>query len=208
MGECKVKGCERASLTRGWCSAHYSRVIRNGDDGAEIPLLGVALTPQQRLDAKSTIVPFCGCQLWFGASVPSGYGVSHYEGRQQYAHRVAWQLKHGPIPDGLLVLHVCDMPACINVNHLFLGTDADNMADKMAKGRWKGGAPKGDRNPMYGRRGVNTGERSTNHKLTQKQVDEIRSTYKRGVTRQVDIAERFGINQAHVSSIIRGVVWP
>lgn len=208
MTACKVDGCDRESHTRGWCSTHYRRVMRRGDDGASIAFMGLAKTPEQRLEEKSTMVPFCGCRLWFGASVPAGYGVIHYEGRQQYAHRVAWQMMHGPIPKGMLILHECDMPSCINAKHLFLGTDADNMADKMRKGRWKGGPPKGDRNPMYGRRGVNTGERSTNHKLTQKQVDEIRSTYKRGVTRQVDIAERFGINQSHVSSIIRGVVWP
>lgn len=140
MTACKVQGCECAAHTRGWCATHYRRVMRRGDDAASTPFAGLAKTPAQRMDDKSTLVPFSGCKLWFGASVPAGYGVMYYEGRQQYTHRVAWQLTHGAIPPGLLVLHECDTPACINAKHLFLGTDADNMADKMRKGRWKGGA--------------------------------------------------------------------
>ena len=207
MSECKVQGCNRISHTRGWCAAHYRRVMRHGDDAAAIPLMGKAKTPRQRLEEKSTRVPLCGCQLWFGACVPAGYGVTHYDGRQQYAHRVAWQLEKGAIPPGILVLHTCDMPACINVNHLFLGTGADNMADKMSKGRWKGGAPTGDKNPMRIHKRISAGERNGNAKLSQRQIEEIRASYKRGITRQVDIARKFGVNQTQVSSIIRRTSW-
>ena len=139
MTTCKVDGCGRESHTRGWCATHYRRVMRRGDAGAGVPFMGLAKTPTQRLEERSTLVPFCGCRLWFGAGEQDGYGVIYYEGRTQNAHRVAWQLAHGAIPEGLQVLHECDTPACINVKHLFLGTAADNMADKMKKGRWKGG---------------------------------------------------------------------
>jgi hypothetical protein len=64
-----------------------------------------------------------------------GYGSIYADGRLQKAHRVVWQVEHGPIPDGLHVLHQCDNPPCCNPAHLFLGTHADNMADKIAKGR-------------------------------------------------------------------------
>jgi hypothetical protein len=83
-----------------------------------------------------------GCVLW-GKSVKSGWhgqiaigGSSRRKGfRMLVASRVAWELAHGPIPDGLSILHSCDNPACVNVEHLFLGTQTDNVADMVAKGR-------------------------------------------------------------------------
>jgi hypothetical protein len=70
-----------------------------------------------------------------GARSDTGYGRVTHEGKQWAAHRLAWTLAHGPIPDGMLVLHHCDNRACWNVEHLFLGSQADNMADMVAKGR-------------------------------------------------------------------------
>ncbi len=78
------------------------------------------------------------CWLWMGSKRKSGYGHFRYMGRLQSAHRVAWQLAFGPIPAGMNVLHRCDNPSCVRPDHLFLGTQADNMADKMAKKRYKG----------------------------------------------------------------------
>lgn len=75
------------------------------------------------------------CWLWTGARARKDYGAVRFQGRQQPAHRVAWQLTFGPIPGGLFVLHHCDNPPCVRPDHLFLGTQADNMADKVAKGR-------------------------------------------------------------------------
>lgn len=78
-----------------------------------------------------------GCWLWTGTLWPNGYGqcASGTRSRNDYAHRMAWKLTNGPIPDGLNVLHRCDNPPCCRPDHLFLGTDADNVADKVAKGR-------------------------------------------------------------------------
>lgn len=75
------------------------------------------------------------CWLWIGANGVFGYGQFRHEGRKQQAHRVSYQLFIGPIPPGLLVLHKCDVPACVNPHHLFVGTDADNVHDMMKKGR-------------------------------------------------------------------------
>ncbi len=93
-----------------------------------------------------------GCILWTGSvisrSVNCDYGViqaRRWRGRRKLAHRVAYELMVGPIPDGLHVLHRCDNPRCINPVHLFLGTQADNNADKDAKGRHR--APKGEDHP-------------------------------------------------------------
>ena len=78
------------------------------------------------------------CLLWTGATNEKGYGVIGAGARGAgvlKVHRVAWELARGPIPEGLFVLHRCDIPACCNVAHLFLGTNADNVADMIAKGR-------------------------------------------------------------------------
>ena len=161
---------------------------------------------QPRLDAKSAPVPFVGCRLWYGPSVPRGYGVLSVDGRQVYTHRAAWQQARGPIPAGLFVLHECDTPACINPDHLFLGTAKENMEDMQAKGRGHYPGASGHRNAMRRNPGLLSGERNGSAKLTRSQVDEIRARYAAG-ERQVELAAAFGIRQCTVSSIIRRETW-
>lgn len=81
-----------------------------------------------------------GCLLWRGSLNEKGYGQIAVEpGKPGLTHRVAWEIYRGPIPNGLCVLHRCDIPACCNPEHLFLGTKADNNADMIAKGRARQG---------------------------------------------------------------------
>lgn len=89
------------------------------------------------------------CWLWTGVTRGMGYGMvalRRVDGKQprEMAHRLSWQLANGPIPDGLLVLHRCDVPACVNPEHLFLGTTKDNAQDALRKGRLR---PRGQMSP-------------------------------------------------------------
>jgi hypothetical protein len=89
--------------------------------------------------------PNSGCWLWEGATNGTGHGrigwrrggVSYFA----YVHRLAWEQANGPVPDGISVLHRCDVRACCNPEHLFLGTQQDNVRDMHAKGRYKFGGP-------------------------------------------------------------------
>jgi len=99
-------------------------------------------------------------------------------------------LTNGPIPDGMQVLHRCDNPPCCNPAHLFLGTQADNIADMIAKRR--GGAV--------------SGEAHYRAKLTADQVSAIRARYAAGET-QVALAREFGVSQTNISRIVRGTTW-
>lgn len=106
------------------------------------------------------------------------------------AHRVSYELHFGKIPKGLCVCHRCDNPPCVNPAHLFLGTIADNNADRESKGR--GSDKRGIKNPKA--------------KLNYKLACKIRKQYAGGLSQQ-KIADRFEIAQAHVSRIIRGKLW-
>lgn len=89
----------------------------------------------ERFEAKVYAEPSCGCWLWGGSLDGDGYGMFRSKGRVERSHRVAWQLYRGEIPPGICVLHRCDNPTCVNLDHLFLGTKADNAWDRAKKGR-------------------------------------------------------------------------
>jgi hypothetical protein len=129
-----------------------------------------------------------------GGTSLSGYGYVQRNMRRYLAHRIAFELTFGPIPDGLFVCHHCDNPPCVNPAHLFVGTQAENMADMAAKGRHRS-------------RGGQNGERHPQAKLTDAQVDTIRVLLT-GPESTRQIAERYGVSRSLISKIQTGAVRP
>lgn len=133
-----------------------------------------------------------GCIEFQGCRDAKGYGRTWNAGKHIRAHRLAWELAHGPIPDGLQVCHHCDNPPCCNPEHLFLGTNADNMADARAKGR----LPDMPR-PM----GV------THHhaKLNPDTVREIRERGRSyGIKR---LAQEYGVSRRAIQGVLNRTTW-
>lgn len=131
------------------------------------------------------------CWIWTGARYTGGYGLMFLEGRRVLAHRFAYELLHGPVPEGMCVLHSCNVRVCVNQAHLRLGTDLDNAKQREADGRGK--QPRG--------------EQHGNHKLTEVQVLEIRALYAMGEWSRDRLGERFGVHPESVSNIIRNKTW-
>ena len=102
------------------------------------------MTVHPYIDKRSIPEPNTGCWLWERAVDKDGYGAARHDGRGIRAHRMSYLVHTGPIPPGMLVCHRCDVPACVNPDHLVLGTPADNMADRGTRGRTS--KPKGERN--------------------------------------------------------------
>lgn len=141
-----------------------------------------------------------GCWEWQGAR--RRYGVVQIDGRPQSAHRVSYELAFGSIPAGLLVCHTCDNPPCVRPDHLFLGASADNVADAEAKGR----RTYGDRH-WTRLRPMPRGEANRSARLTQRQVDEIRAQYVRGVTSIRDLAAAYGVSKSTIGYVVTGETW-
>lgn len=130
------------------------------------------------------------CWLW-SRGTNRGYGA-HWVGNTTVgAHRFSWEREHGPVPDGLCVLHKCDVRACVNPAHLFLGTKTDNMIDKVNKGR----------------QAHSRGEAAGGVKLSDEDVQEIRNLLQDKSLRQRDIAQAFGVCQMTISLIKRRKTW-
>lgn len=128
-----------------------------------------------------------GCRMWTGRLTSTGYAAF---GRRGRVHRIVWEIVHGPIPSGMVVCHSCDRPACIAVDHLWLGTLADNNRDCRSKGR--------DRRPI--------GSQSPNASLTEDLVARIRRMRRSGVP--VRTLERLlGVDRSAISKAARGKSW-
>lgn len=159
-----------------------------------------------------------GCVLWTAGCFPAGYGQLYVDGVSRGAHRVAWELIYGPIPKGLQVQHLCNIPQCINVDHLSLGTPRENSDWMVQSGR----SPAGERNGSILRperllRGANhparidpsylsRGEAHHSAKLTEADVVEMRARHAAGEQAN-SLSREFGVSPATGRELIKRITW-
>lgn len=156
------------------------------------------------LDARSIPVSESGCILWTAGVDDDGYGQAWRNGKNCRAHRVAYELANGPIPAGMVVMHKCDVPACINPAHMVVGTNEENTADRTQKGRHK--VQSGDSHYMRRNPALRSGNNCPSAVLVSSQVDEIRILLSRGLT-QASIAAQFGVTRTCIALIAQGRTW-
>jgi hypothetical protein len=152
-------------------------------------------------EEKLIPIPESGCLVWVGGATADGYGSIRYKYKHYLAHRVAWENANGPIADGLHVCHKCDVPSCCRVDHLFLGTNQENIADSVRKGRRKGitrNRPSGlkydwtekDRAARLARRSI-------------KNIEQLKNDRRNGATLR-QLAKKYGVSSATAFRAIRG----
>jgi len=188
----------RIDKTCEWCGRVFSVAISHHRQrfcrrqcGAAAALPPVAERFWAKVDRASSED---GCWLWTAAMTPKGYGAFRDPSRRQrvLAHRFSWELTYGAVPIGLCVCHRCDTPACVNPNHLFIGTIADNAADMAAKGRAVSPRLKGSQH--------------ANAKLTESSVGMIRRLSDRGMSAS-RLASQFGVSRRCIRMITTRCTW-
>ena len=179
MKQCKI--CGKSAVARGYCKSHYRAFMRYGDPTHKQNLRGVPF------DNRYTKDPTSGCWNWFGSKDSSGYGTYiHKDGTR--AHRYSWERANGrKTPDGYCVLHRCDNPACVNPDHLFVGTHEENMKDMRTKGRAVGHA--GGSNPSA--------------KLTEEQAIEILEDPRPASA----LRDHYGVSDGAIHALRAGKTW-
>lgn len=163
------------------------------------PMLPPTFDLSERI-AAHVVTAHGGCMEWNGSRDGRGYALISVHDRTRRVSRLVWELTNGPIPEGLHVLHRCDNPPCVALEHLFLGTPADNAHDRDAKGRGKPPSHLGYPSP-------NTrGEKNVNAKLTIAQVSEIRERHRSGAS-TAQMARDYLVGESTVRHVLKGISW-
>ena len=188
--KCSFRGCSKEAFSKGLCGSHYQQQ-RKGQPLKPLQVQYHGLSENERFDMRVNVLP-SGCWEWTASTQmkTGGYGQFRTsDGRMVLAHRFAFWRATGKKIDGWTVCHKCDNVLCVNPDHLFLGTQADNVADMWKKGR---ASP-----------GVSRGEDHGNSKLTEALVHEIRDSAESGPA----IASRLGISTTQVYDVRNRKVW-
>jgi hypothetical protein len=187
---CKIEGCGGKIRGRGYCLKHHKKLIKYGNPlERKINRDYVHGTPKEKF-IKSYQLNENGCWIWTAIINKNGYGIICIKRKRILAHRFSYEFHVKKIPEGMIICHRCDNPGCVNPNHLFIGTHADNIKDKLQKGR--GDCPKG--------------EKCVRAKLTNEKVLQIREMIKDGIF-NILIAEKFGVHPNTILAIKKGKAW-
>lgn len=158
--------------------------------------MGYAATPiGLRLETKSIPEPNSGCWLWCDAPDVYGYGRLQVGGKAVKAHRVSYEHYIGPVPQGMCVCHRCDTRSCVNPDHLFIGSNADNSADMVRKGR--------------AATTINPNPGESNGKAKLSEVDAVQAllmVFQRGMTRAA-VARELGVTADSIAKLCSGRTW-
>lgn len=142
------------------------------------------------------------CRVWLGARTTSGYGCIFHMGRTRTVHRVLWESLYGRIEQNLCVCHTCDTRLCLEISHLFLGTNADNVHDRVTKQR----SATGSRNGRYTKpQQTARGTKSATSKLTEDKVRLIRQLFIPG--NGPKIANKFGVTPTTIYTVVKRKSW-
>ncbi|WP_287868603.1 HNH endonuclease [Aeromonas sp.] len=183
---CLVPGCNGKHRSKGYCMKHYHRLRANGD----AQRVSIIVGDDKKRIVDSVVVSEAGCWVWQKRIHDGGYGITSLNGRLEMAHRASWMVFVGAIPTGVQVNHTCHNRACVNPEHLYLGSQVDNMRDMTDAGREN--------------RAI--GQRNGSALLTPEKVLQIRSLIEAG--RKIkDIAVIYGISPTTVSAIKGKKTW-
>jgi hypothetical protein len=142
------------------------------------------------------------CWNWTAGLFENGYGLFRFDNRLVRAHRFSWELVNGEIPTGMQVNHHCDNKRCVNPAHLYVGDQKQNRADSVNRGRTAKGLRNGTYTHPESRR---TGELNGNSKLTNRQMDEIRETYRIGNASLSKLGRQYGVTKQSIWHIVHYV---
>jgi hypothetical protein len=191
MKNCSIENCENKYHGKGFCKKHYYKNKKYGD-----PLAGKTNSQSkagsEEYISENSEIDINGCWLWKRTKDKYGYGISGFKGKLIGAHRLSYLTFIGEIPNNLYVLHNCDITACVNPKHLFLGTNQDNMKDMVNKNRQAS-------------------------KVNKEEVDEIRTLYSAELAErakgknvqltQRELGKRFGVSRTEINNIVNNKVW-
>jgi hypothetical protein len=185
-GYCQC-GCGQKTTIRTWSDPEHGAI--KGQPNRFIHGHNARISSADRFWSKVDKRGPDECWNWTSTMSDKGYGRFAIHNRDFYAHRISYELTNGPIPDNLEVCHSCDNRACCNPAHLFLGTHFENMLDAISKNRFA------------------KGERSSNAKLTEEQVFEMRTMYWSGGFSQATLSLKYGVSSRAIFCVVHGILW-